>query len=344
MNAIVPAEAVPYDAQALTGPEKAAVIILALGEENARPLWESFDEDELREVTLAITQLGAVTSTMVESLMVDFVENIARTGPVSGSAATARRMLENILPKDKVDAILAEVKGPAGRTMWDKLSNVNPVLLARYLSKEHPQTIAVVLSRINPDHAAQVIAKMPGPMAEETVNRMLTLGPVQKDVLTEIEQTLQNEFITSLTETQGHDTFEMMAEIFNCFDRQTERRFMETLREKNPEAADRIKALMVVFEDLLHIDDHDVQILLRYLDKSQLAVALKGANDEVASLFFRNMSERAAKILRDDIDIMRPLRAREVEAVQQKIVEIAKQLNDEGKIFLSKRNEQEVIF
>ncbi|MEO0613674.1 MAG: FliG C-terminal domain-containing protein, partial [Pseudomonadota bacterium] len=166
----------------------------------------------------------------------------------------------------------------------------------------------------------------------------------QKDVLNEIERTLQNEFITSLTETQGQDTFEMMAEIFNCFDRQTERRFMETLQEKNPDAAERIQALMVVFEDLLHIDDHDVQILLRYLDKSQLAVALKGATDEIASLFFRNMSERAAKILRDDIDIMRPLRAREVEAAQQKIVEIAKQLNDDGKIFLSKRNENEVIF
>ncbi|MEO0833960.1 MAG: FliG C-terminal domain-containing protein, partial [Pseudomonadota bacterium] len=142
----------------------------------------------------------------------------------------------------------------------------------------------------------------------------------------------------------GQDTFEMMAEIFNCFDRQTERRFMETLQEKNPDAAERIQALMVVFEDLLHIDDHDVQILLRYLDKSQLAVALKGATDEIASLFFRNMSERATKILRDDIDIMRPLRAREVEAAQQKIVEIAKQLNDDGKIFLSKRNENEVIF
>lgn len=347
MNALMPIPATD-DAMAqsvqLTGPERAAVIILALGEENARPLWESFDDEELREVTLAITRLGAVTSDMVESLMLDFVDSFANTGPVSGSADTARRMLESVMPKDKADSILADIKGPAGRTMWDKLGNVNAAILARYLAKEHPQTVAVILSRINCEHAGQVISQMPTMMAEETVNRMLTLGPVQKDVLEEIERTLQSEFITSLTESQGQDTFEMMAEIFNSFDRQTERRFMENLEQKNPEAAERIKALMFIFDDLMHIDDHDVQILLRHLDKSILAIALKGASADVSALFYRNMSERAAKILRDDIDIMRPLRAREVETAQQKIVETAKKLSDDGKIYLSKREDNEVIY
>ena len=328
----------------LSGAERAAVVMLALGEENGKPLWESFDEDELRELSLAITNLGSVTAEVVESLLFDFVKNLSSTGTVIGSVDSARRFLKNILPDDRVDTILEDIKGPAGRTMWDKLANVNERTLAGYLRNEHPQTVAVILSRIKPEHAAKVIAALPERDAEEVMNRMLALGPVQKEVLDRIEQTLKTEFMASLARTPEKDAYEAMAEIFNNFDRATERRFMETLDAKNPSAAERIKSLMFVFEDLARLEGVDVQTLIRHIDKSVLALALKGADETMKTLFFSNMSERAATILKDDIDIMGPVRVREVDQAQQQIVATAKRLAEDGEIYLSKNNDDEVIY
>ena len=328
----------------LNGAERAAVVMLALGDESGKLLWESFDEDELREITLAISNLGSVTSEVVESLLYDFVNNLSSTGSITGSMDSARRFLNNILPEEKVANILEDIRGPAGKTMWEKLANVNERTLAGYLRNEHPQTVAVILSQIKAEHAARVIAVFPEQLAEEVMNRMLGLGPVQKDVLDQIEKTLRTEFMTALSRQPAKDAHEAMAEIFNNFDRATERRFMETLEMKNPAAAEKIKALMFVFEDLIRLDATDIQVLIRNLDKSVLAIALKGANENMQNLFFSNMSERASTILRDDIDIMGPVRVREVDAAQQKIVEIAKRLADEGEIYLSSTEDDEVIF
>ncbi|MEQ8178888.1 MAG: flagellar motor switch protein FliG [Amphiplicatus sp.] len=328
----------------LSGAEKAAVVMLALGEETSRPIWRSFDEDELREVTLAISHLGSVTAEVVEDLLFEFVGNLSSTGSITGSFESAQRFLKNILPEDKAASILEDIKGPAGRTMWDKLANVNERVLATYLKNEHPQTVAVIVSRIKPEHASRVIAALPDMFGEEVINRMLTLGPVQKEVLEQIEQTLRTEFMAALSRAQEKDPHEAMAEIFNNFDRPTERRFISALEGKNPTAAEKIKALMFVFEDLLRIDGQDIQALLRHVDKSVLATALKGANEQIRDHFFSNMSERAAKILRDDIDIMGPVRLREIDAAQVKVVEIAKRLGEEGEIFLSKSSEDELVY
>ncbi len=328
----------------LTGAERAAVVMLSIGEENGKLLWESFDDDELRDITLAITNLGAVTSEIVEGVLYDFVSSLSATGSITGSVNSARRFLKNILPEDKVATILDDIRGPAGKTMWDKLANVNERTLAGYLRNEHPQTVAVVLSRIKPEHAAKVLSALPELMAEDILNRLLSLGPVQKEVIDQIEQTLRTEFMAALSRGHEKDPHEAMAEIFNHFERPVERRFMETLETKNPSAAEKIKSLMFVFEDLVRLDNTDIQVLLRQLDKSVLARALKGADETMKELFFTNMSERASTILRDDIDIMGPVRVREVDIAQAKIVEIAKRLAEDGEIYLSKTTDDEVIY
>lgn len=328
----------------LSGAERAAVVMLALGEETSRPLWRSFDEDELREVTLAMSNLGSVTADVVEELLYEFVASLTSTGSITGSFASAQRFLRNVLPEDKVSVILEDIKGPAGRTMWDKLANVNERVLSSYLRNEHPQTVAVILSRIKPEQAARVIAALPDMLGEEVINRLLTLGPVQKDVLDQIEQTLKTEFMASLSRGAERDPYEAMAEIFNNFDRQTERRHISALEQKNPAAAERIKALMFVFEDLLRLDGQDIQALIRQVDKSVLAKALKGANEEIRSLFFSNMTERAASILRDDIDILGPMRMRDIDSAQMKVVEVAKSLAEDGEIYLSKSGEDELVY
>jgi flagellar motor switch protein FliG len=328
----------------LTGAERAAVVMLALGEEASKPLWASFDEDELREVTRAISKLGSVAPDVVESLLYDFVMNLSSTGAISGSAASAQRLLRNVLPADMAESILEDIKGPAGKTMWDKLANVNERVLSGYLRNEHPQTVAVILSRIRPDHAARVLSALPALFAEEVIGRMLSLGPVQKEVLDQIEMTLRTEFMAALSRGADRDPYEAMAEIFNSFDRSTERRFLEILDMKNPSAAEKIRSLMFVFEDLSRLDAQDMQKLLRHIDKSDLAIALKGSEAGVCAHFFANMSERASSILRDDIEIMGPVRIKEVDQAQKKIVDIAKRLADDGEIILSKTDAEELVY
>jgi flagellar motor switch protein FliG len=322
------------DTSKLTGPEKAAVVLLALGEEHAH-VWQQLDEDEIKEISQAMASLGTVHSSAVEDLLVEFVSGMSSTGAIMGSFEQTQRLLASIMPQDKVDQLMEEIRGPAGRTMWDKLGNVNEAVLANYLKNEYPQTVAVVLSKIKSEHAARVLAALPEDFALECVMRMLRMEPVQREILDKIEQTLRTEFMSNLARTSKRDSHEMMADIFNAFDRQTEARFITALEERNREAAERIRALMFVFEDLSKLDPGGVQTLLRSVEKDQLGLALKGASDALREMFFSNMSERAAKIMREDMETMGPVRLRDVDQAQMAIVQVAKDLANKGEIMLA---------
>jgi len=320
------------DVGKLTGPEKAAVVLLALGEDHAG-VWRQLDEEEIKIISQAMAGLGQVTSTVVEDLLVEFVSGMG-SGAITGSVELTQKLLASIMPEDKVDSLMEEIRGPAGRTMWDKLGNVNEGVLANYLKNEYPQTVAVVLSKIKSEHAARVLTALPEDFALECVTRMLRMEPVQREILDKIEQTLRTEFMSNLARTSKRDSHEMMADIFNAFDRQTEARFITALEERNREAAERIRALMFVFEDLSKLDPGGVQTLLRGVEKDQLALALKGASDSLREMFFTNMSERAAKIMREDMETMGPVRLREVEQAQMAMVQVAKDLANKGEIVL----------
>ena len=321
------------DASKLTGPEKAAVVLLSLGEEQAA-VWKALDEEEIKEVSQAMAGLGNVTAQVVEDLLVEFVGGISGAGAIMGSFEQTQRMLSAMMPGDKVESMMEEIRGPAGRTMWDKLGNVNEAVLANYLKNEYPQTVAVVLSKIKSEHAARVLASLPEDFALECVMRMLRMEPVQREILDKIEQTLRNEFMSNLARTSKRDSHEMMADIFNAFDRQTEARFITSLEERNREAAERIRALMFVFEDLSKLDPGGVQTLLRAVEKDQLGLALKGASDTLREMFFSNMSERAAKIMREDMESMGPVRLKDVDQAQMAMVQAAKDLANKGEIML----------
>lgn len=318
----------------LSGPEKAAVILLALGEDQAT-IWKALDEEEIKEVSQAMASLGTVSASVVEALMVEFVSGMSSTGAIMGSFEQTQRLLSSFLPDDKVDGLMEEIRGPAGRTMWDKLGNVNEAVLANYLKNEYPQTVAVVLSKIKGEHAARVLACLPEDFALECVNRMLRMEPVQREILDKIEQTLRTEFMSNLARTSKRDSHEMMADIFNNFDRQTESRFIAALEERNREAAERIRALMFVFEDLSKLDPGGVQTLLRGVEKDKLGLALKGASDSLREMFFSNMSERAAKIMREDMESMGPVRLKDVDQAQVAMVQVAKDLAAKGEIMLA---------
>ena len=322
------------DSSKLSGPEKAAVVLLALGEDHTA-IWEALDEEEIKEVSQAMASLGNVSSSAVEELLVEFVSGMSSSGAIMGSFEQTQRLLQSFLPPDKVDSLMEEIRGPAGRTMWDKLGNVNEAVLANYLKNEYPQTVAVVLSKIKGDHASRVLAALPEDFALECVQRMLRMEPVQREILDKIEQTLRNEFMSNLARTSKRDSHEMMAEIFNNFDRQTESRFIAALEERNRESAERIRALMFVFEDLGKLDPGGVQTLLRAVEKDKLALALKGSSDALREMFFSNMSERASKIMRDEMESMGPVRLRDVDQAQMAMVQAAKDLAAKGEIILA---------
>jgi flagellar motor switch protein FliG len=265
----------------------------------------------------------------------EFVSGLSTTGAIMGSYEQTQRLLNAFLPAEKVDSLMEEIRGPAGRTMWDKLANVNEAVLANYLKNEYPQTVAVVLSKIKGDHAARVLASLPEDFALECVTRMLRMEPVQREILDKIELTLRNEFMSNLARTAKRDSHEMMADIFNNFDRQTESRFLSALEERTRESAERIRALMFVFEDLAKLDPGGVQTLLRAVEKDQLGLALKGSSDALRELFFSNMSERASKIMRDDMESMGPVRLKDVDAAQMAMVQVAKDLAARGEIMMA---------
>jgi flagellar motor switch protein FliG len=333
------------DTRALSGVERAAVMMLALGEQYGGKIWELLDDDELRTLSVTMSTLGTVEAASVEDLALEFVSRLSASGALMGNYDATERLLHQYLPGERVSTIMDEIRGPAGRNMWEKLSNVQEQVLANYLKNEYPQTVAVVLSKIRSEHAARVLAILPEELALDVVNRMLRMEAVQKDVLERVEQTLRTEFMSSLSQTRRRDAHEIMAEIFNNFDRQTETRFLTALEENNRESAERIKTLMFTFDDLVKLDSASAQTLMRHVDKDKLAIALKGATDAVRTFFLGNMSTRAAKMLADDMQAMGPVRLRDVDEAQMLLVNLAKDLAAKGEIMISKnRGDDELVY
>ena len=322
------------DYRSITGPEKAAILLMSLGEEQASKLFGQMDDEEIKEVSQVMAGLGTVSSNIVERLFVEFAEQLSSTGSLVGSLDSTERLLTKVLGEDRVQDIMEEIRGPAGRTMWDKLANVNEQVLANYLKNEYPQTVAVIVGKIQQGHAAKVLATLPENFSMEVVMRMLRMEAVNKEIEKDVERVLRTEFMSNLARTNRRDSHEMMAEIFNNLDRSTESRFLSALEERNKDAAERIRSLMFTFEDLQRLDPAGVQTLLRAVDKDKLVIALKGASEELRDLFFSNMSERAAKLMREDMQALGPIRLKDVEDSQQAMVQSAKDLADRGEIVI----------
>jgi flagellar motor switch protein FliG len=328
----------------MTGPQKAATFMLAVGEEHASKLFSMMHEDEIRDISQAMANLGTVPAMAVENLAREFSENISQTGSLVGSWETTERMLLRTLPRERVAQIMEEIRGPAGRTMWDKLGNVNEAVLANYLKNEYPQTVAVVLTKVKSEHAARVLSMLPESFAMEVVMRMLRMESVQKEALEGVEKTLKAEFMSNLARAQRRDAHEMMAEIFNNLDRQSESRILAALEERNRDAAERIRALMFTFDDLVRLDGAGVQVLIRSVPKEQLVLALKGASESLRDLFLKNMSERAGKMFKEDLAGLGPVRLRDVDEAQAAIVVMAKDLAAQGQITLQEGREDEMVY
>ncbi len=323
------------DYRKLTGAQKAAIILMSIDEESSTKILSAMSDEEIKELSNTMSSLGTVSADTVERLFVDFVESMSSSGVVVGTFDSTERLLLKALGKDRVDNIMEDIRGPAGRTTWDKLGNVNEEVLATFLKNEYPQTIALVLSKIRPEHAARVLSVFPEELSIEVISRMLGMEAVKKEVLDGVEKTLRLEFMNNLAKTQRRDTHEIMAEIFNNFDRNTESKFMGVLEQKNADAAERIRALMFTFEDLKKVDTAGMQTLLRNVPKEKLSIAMKGASETIKEMFLKSMSERAAKLLREDMEALGPVRLKDVDEAQMAIVQVAKDLAAKGEIVIA---------
>jgi len=327
----------------LSGPQKAATLMLALNEDQAAKLFARLHEDEIRDLSLAMAALGSITADQVDAVATEFRTLLGQSGSLVGSYESTERLLLRTMPKERVAQIMEEIRGPAGRTMWDKLGNVNEAVLANYLKNEYPQTVSVVLSKVRPDHAARVLALLPEGFAMEVVMRMLRMETVQKEALEGVERTLRMEFMSNLARASRRDPHEVMAEIFNNLDRAAETRILGALEDRSRDSAEKIRSLMFTFDDLQRLDGAGVQVLLRAVPKDKLTLALKGAAEPLRELFFRNLSERAGKLLRDDLAGLGPVKLKDVDEAQALIVAAAKDLAAQGQIQMGDGRDDEMI-
>ena len=334
---------VKEDFRSLTGLQKAAIFMLSIGQVNSAKLFERMEDEEIRDISLAMVSLGSVSATIIERLFDEFSGLLSSAGGLIGSNAATEKLLLGSMSADRVSEIMGEISGPAGRTMWDKLGNVSEDILANYLKNEYPQTVAVILSKIKPDHASRVLALLPENFSLDCIMRMLRMEAVQKDVLDHIERTLRAEIMTNLSSTPTLDSHEVMASIFNNLDSNTEERFMTALEDRDKESAERIKNLMFTFNDLSKIDPAGIQLLLGRVDKDKLGLALKGALEDVQELFFNNMSKRAGKMMKEDMEALGAVRLKDVEEAQTAIVLVAKGLSDSGEIVISGGGEEDAM-
>ncbi|MCE4223612.1 flagellar motor switch protein FliG [Methylobacterium sp. C25] len=329
----------------LTGAQRAATLLLLLGEAEGAAIWRLLDEEEVKKVSHAMVQLGSLEAETIERLIVDFVSRLPSGGGITSNYERTESLLLKIFPSEQVTSIMAEIKGASAKRVWGSLTQIDPDILAAFLRNEYPQTVAVVLSKVRPDYAARVLTILPEEFAIDVLNRMLRMETVQKEALRHIEETLRVEFVSTIAQSTRRDAHELMADVFNAFDRQTETRFLAALDQGNRGSAKRIRELMFTFEDLLKLDPGSVQTLMRSIDNDTLCRALKGADERVRGFFLAQMSTRAAKNLTDEMGSMGPIRLKEVDEAQAKMTELAKELAEKGEIMIAKNGgEEELVY
>ncbi|NCB09745.1 MAG: flagellar motor switch protein FliG, partial [Bacteroidia bacterium] len=320
--------------ETLTGHQKIAVFLLAIGESFVKKIFEQLDDNEVREISIAMANLGVVDSVVTQRVLEDFSGSFEKPRSLSGGFERTEKLLQKVLPSLRQKNILDEMKGPAGRTVWDKLENVNADILAGYLKNEYPQTVAVILSRLKPAYVAEVLSFLPEDFTMDVIMRLLRLETVKRDVLKDIEQTLHDDFMNTLTQSDGKEGHERIADIFNCLDRKTENRLMTALFERNRDVAEQVRSMMFTFEDISALDAQSIQNVLRYVDRHKMAVALKGASDSVIDSFMNNLSPQAQLILKEDMEALGAVRLRDVDQAQSEVVAMTKELTLKGDVII----------
>jgi len=329
----------------LKGKNKAAILLLALGPDLSAKIFKHLDDEEIEELTLEIANLQRVSTETKDDVLEEFYQLLQAKDYINrGGIEYAREVLEKAVGSDRAKNILERLTATLQVRPFDAIRKTDPSQLLNFIQNEHPQTIAMIMAYLQPEQAAQVLSSLPQNIQADVSRRIALMDRTSPDIIKEVESVLEQKLLAIVTNeyvsTGGIDS---IVNILNIVDRGTEKNILDKLEEEDPELADEIKKRMFIFEDITLLDDRAVQLVLRQVDTHDVALALKTASDEVEDKIFSNMSKRAAEMLREDIEYMGPVRLREVEEAQQRIVNVIRQLEDSGEIVIARGGESEIV-
>lgn len=325
--------------ETLTGPQKAAVLLLTLGVESAAQIFKQLEDEEIEAITGEITRMKSVSAKASTAVIEEF-QQMARAQEFmsTGGIRYAQDVLEKAVGRNKASAIIERLQGLKGASFFSALKKVDPRFLLDSVRQEHPQTIAVVLSHLEPTTSASVLAGLPQAVRADVVMRIANMDKTSPEVIGEIEHILDHRLSSVVNqEVSISGGVKQVAEILNSMDRNSERGVFQVIQENDPYMADEIRKLMFTFDDVVLVDDRGIQRVLKEVEQKELALAMKAAGPEVAEKLFKNMSERAGGLLKEEIEYLGPVKLRDVEASQQKIVAIVRRLEEAGEIIVQGR-------
>ncbi|HOQ08704.1 MAG TPA: flagellar motor switch protein FliG [Syntrophomonadaceae bacterium] len=331
--------------KALTGRQKAANLMIFLGPEKSAQLFKYMTEEEIEQITLEIANIRYVANENMDAIYREFFEMCLASKYIGqGGIAYAKEVLERAYGTEKTMEIISRISASLQVRPFDFMRKTEPQQLLNFIQSEHPQTIALILAYLDPEKAALILSSLPPERQSEVAKRIAIMDTTSPEVIREVERVLERKLSSiapqELTNAGG---VKAVVEIINRVDRGTEKTIMEALEIQDPELAEEIKKLMFVFEDVVLLDNRSVQRVLREVESQDLALALKGASAEVAEKIFSNMSSRAAEMLREDIEFMGPVRLRDVEEAQQRIVNVIRRLEELGEIVIARGGGDEII-
>ncbi|MDQ0203783.1 flagellar motor switch protein FliG [Pectinatus haikarae] len=329
----------------LSGQQKAAILLISLGPEYSAKLFKHLDDEEIEKLTLEIASQQQVTQEQKQTVISEFYQLIMAKSYIShGGLDYAQKVLEKALGSDKAATIINRLTASLQVRPFDFLRKTDPSQLLNFIQNEHPQTIAMILAYLNPEQSASVLAALPAESQADVARRVAVMDRTSPDVLREVERVLEKKLSTmssqDFTDAGG---IQVVVEMLNRVDRGTERSILDNLEIENPELTEEIKRLMFVFEDLVMLDDRSLQLVLREVESKDLSLAMKGTSDDVAAKIYKNMSKRAAAALKEELEFMGPVRIRDVEESQQKVVNIIRKLEEKGDIVVSRGKGDEMI-
>ena len=329
----------------ITGLQKAAILLIALGPEKSSNIFKHLKEDEIEELTLEIANTRTITPQVRDEVLEEFYQVcLAQQYIAEGGINYAKEVLEKSFGADKARDVIGKLTASLQVKPFEFVRKTDPSQLLNFIQDEHPQTIALILSYLSAAQSALIISALPPDRQADVAKRIAVMDRTSPDIIKEVEKVLESKLASLVNQDYtivgGVDAF---VEILNTVDRGTEKHIMETLEIEEPELADEIRKKMFVFEDILLLDDRAIQRVLRDVDNSDLAIALKGSNEEVQNAIFNNLSKRLAVMIKEDMEFMGPVRMKDVEEAQQKIVNIIRKLEDSAEIVISRGGGDEIV-
>lgn len=329
----------------MKGRQKAAVLLVSLGEHAAAEIFKRLRQEEIDQLTLEIAALGHVAPATKREVVEEFYETAVAQQYISeGGIDYARGVLDRALGADKAHEVMSRLSSSIHVTPFDFLRRTDASQISNVIANEHPQTVALILAHLAPEAAAQVMRSLPEDQQADVAMRIALMDRTAPEVIREIERVLERRLSSAIGQDfTSAGGVESLVELLNKVDRPTERTILEALDERDPQLADEVRRKMFLFEDIVMLDDRTIQQVLREVDAKELGVALKGTSEDVKSKVFANMSERAAALIRDDLEVMGPVRVKQVEEAQQKVVAIIRRLEEAGAINVLRGGEDELV-